>query len=91
MGGGDEATAERLRVFADTNDGFTIAEADLKLRGPGEFFRSEGIQHGRLPFKLADIDNDIDLLKAVSDEINSGEHFTPNEELMNRVEKILNP
>ncbi|MDR0857756.1 MAG: ATP-dependent DNA helicase RecG, partial [Oscillospiraceae bacterium] len=46
MGGGDEATAERLRVFADTNDGFTIAEADLKLRGPGEFFRSEGIQHG---------------------------------------------
>ncbi|MDR0935729.1 MAG: ATP-dependent DNA helicase RecG [Oscillospiraceae bacterium] len=89
MGGGDEATAERLRVFADTIDGFTIAEADLKLRGPGEFFRSEGIQHGRLPFRLADIDDDMETLKAVSEEINNTEHFTPNEELTQRIEAIL--
>ena len=36
-GGGDEA-ADRLKVLAETNDGFRVAEADLKKRGPGDFF-----------------------------------------------------
>ena len=37
-------TLKRLKLFRDTSDGFQIAEADLKLRGPGDFFGQR--QHG---------------------------------------------
>ena len=48
-----------------SNDGFYIAEEDLKLRGPGDFF---GIrQSGLLEFKLGDIYQDGDILKAASE------------------------
>lgn len=52
---------ERLNVLKNTNDGFKIAEEDLKLRGPGDFF---GIrQSGDFSFGIADIYNDSDVLK----------------------------
>ena len=48
-----------------SNDGFYIAEEDLKLRGPGDFF---GIrQSGLLEFKLGDVYQDGDILKAASE------------------------
>ncbi len=53
--------AERLRVLAETNDGFKIAEADLRLRGPGEFFGTR--QHGMPELKIADLIEDYDLLQ----------------------------
>ncbi|MBR4288845.1 MAG: hypothetical protein IKT50_05360, partial [Clostridia bacterium] len=37
---GTSASSERLKVMCETNDGFKISEADLKLRGPGDFFGS---------------------------------------------------
>lgn len=55
----DEAIT-RLNTMIQTNDGFTIAEVDLKLRGPGEFFGTR--QHGLPELKIANPINDTALL-----------------------------
>ncbi len=52
---------ERIRAMVDSNDGFQIAEMDLKLRGPGEFF---GTRQAGLPaFRIANIMRDLELLE----------------------------
>ena len=53
--------AKRLEILNDSNDGFEIAEQDLRLRGPGDLFGVR--QSGELWFDLADIYEDADLLK----------------------------
>ena len=60
-GSGGDAAKERLRVMCETNDGFKIAEEDLRLRGPGDFFGSR--QHGLPEMHIADIAGDMDVLK----------------------------
>lgn len=63
-GAGREKTTERLKILNRSNDGFYIAEEDLKLRGPGDLF---GIrQSGAMEFKIADIYQDAGLLKKIS-------------------------
>jgi ATP-dependent DNA helicase RecG len=52
---------QRIKTMLDTNDGFKIAEEDLKLRGPGEFFGTR--QHGLPEFKIGDIINDYEIIK----------------------------
>jgi len=51
----------RLKVLVDNNDGFAIAEADLQLRGPGEFFGTR--QHGWPEFRLAQFPRDLAVLE----------------------------
>ena len=52
---------ERLKVLEETNDGFRIAEADLKLRGPGELLGRE--QSGLPKFRFGDLAGDLDLIR----------------------------
>ena len=49
--------------MCDTNDGFIISEKDLELRGSGDFFGTE--QHGLPEFKIANLFEDIAVLKKV--------------------------
>jgi len=51
-----EDTTKRLKILEKTTDGFIIADEDLKIRGPGEFFGTK--QHGYLRSGLADFYND---------------------------------
>ena len=54
-------TIQRLKALCKTTDGFKIAEEDLKLRGPGDFFGSR--QSGLPAFRVADLSFDLDTLK----------------------------
>ena len=60
-------TARRIDIMCDTNDGFEIAEADLKLRGPGDL---EGTQQSGIAFdlKIADIARDGQIVQLARDE-----------------------
>ena len=51
---------ERLGIMEKISDGFRLAEEDLKLRGPGQFFGN--MQHGLPDLKIADVIGDMDLL-----------------------------
>jgi ATP-dependent DNA helicase RecG len=62
---GGDADA-RLRVMTKSNDGFRIAEEDLKLRGPGDFFGER--QHGLPQLHIADLASSLDILKLAQEE-----------------------
>ena len=66
QGNESEETKERLSVLLRARNGFAIAEEDLKLRGPGDFF---GIrQSGDMDFAVADIIRDADMLAAAKED-----------------------
>ncbi len=54
-------TKQRLKAFCKTNDGFKIAEEDLRLRGPGDFFGAR--QSGLPAFRVANLGGDLETLK----------------------------
>lgn len=57
----DEKTQKRLSILTSTSDGFKIADEDLKLRGPGDFFGSR--QHGLPELKIADMMTDTEAIR----------------------------
>ena len=61
--GNSQIIKERMKVISSTNDGFVISEKDLELRGSGEFFGTR--QHGIPEFKIANLFEDIQILKGV--------------------------
>lgn len=61
-----EETRRRLKVMCQTNDGFVIAEEDLKLRGPGDFFGNR--QHGLPALAIADLKGDMLTLQKAQEE-----------------------
>jgi ATP-dependent DNA helicase RecG len=80
---GEAATPEaeeRLKTFVKTRDGFEIAEADFRLRGPGQFFGTQ--QSGMPELKIADLLSDGDIL---------GEARARAQELVRRDPKLALP
>ena len=82
-----ETGLERLKTIAGTNDGFQIAEKDLRLRGPGEIWGKR--QHGMPDFLYADPVGDYELMKtAFSDSADMLENDPDLLKLDNRYVKI---
>lgn len=61
----DEVSEKRLNILCESNDGFKIAETDMEIRGPGEFFGTR--QSGILNFSCTDLNKDKNLLYKARD------------------------
>ena len=73
---------ERIRTLVDSNDGFYIAEMDMKLRGPGEFFGTR--QSGLPAFQIGNILRDADILEIARNEAASFVAHPPSEDELRR-------
>jgi len=86
-----ELSAKRLDTMKRTTDGFKIAEEDLKLRGPGDFFGSR--QHGLPQLRLADLTTDLLVLEQAQQEAAALFAAEPNLEhhpaLARQVQKLI--
>jgi ATP-dependent DNA helicase RecG len=71
---------ERIRTMVDSTDGFKIAEMDLKLRGPGEFFGTK--QSGLPSLRIANILRDPDILAAAKHEARAFVDEPPSHEAL---------
>ena len=92
-GGAGDTSRERLEIMKSTNDGFKIAEEDLKLRGPGDFFGSR--QHGLPEMKIANLASDMFILnqaqKAAAENLrlDSDLKAPENRKLLNQITKLF--
>jgi ATP-dependent DNA helicase RecG len=82
-----EAGQERIRAMVESNDGFFLAETDLKLRGPGEFFGTK--QSGLPALRIANIIRDRDLLELARSEAMSLVNSPPSPEELQRCVQFI--
>lgn len=90
LGAGGETARARMKIMEKTTDGFLIAEEDLKLRGPGDFFGRR--QHGLPELQAADLSTDIRLLaqaREAADEYLSGGKKAGYEALERRIAELF--
>ena len=80
--GNSKTTRERMKTMKETDNGFIVAEKDLEIRGSGEFFGTR--QHGLPEFKIANLFEDVAILKEVQDLVAKIEADDP------RLEKVEN-
>jgi ATP-dependent DNA helicase RecG len=78
----NDTARERIRTLVDSNDGFHIAEMDLKLRGPGEFFGTK--QSGLPSLRVANILRDQEILEVARREAVDFVKAPPSEEARER-------
>jgi ATP-dependent DNA helicase RecG len=82
-----DAARERIRTMVDSSDGFYIAEMDLKLRGPGEFFGTK--QSGLPALRIANIIRDKDILEMARGEAQAFISNPPSQEQLRRAVTYL--
>jgi ATP-dependent DNA helicase RecG len=78
----NEMAKERIRTLVDSTDGFHIAEMDLKLRGPGEFFGTK--QSGLPSLRVANILRDSEILIIARREAVDFVNSPPSEQQLRR-------
>ena len=78
----NDTARERIRTLVESNDGFYIAEMDLKLRGPGEFFGTK--QSGLPSLRIANILRDTEILEVARNEAVAFVAHPPSEEDLRR-------
>jgi ATP-dependent DNA helicase RecG len=87
-----QSSIERIETMVKFNDGFAIADMDLKLRGPGDFLGTR--QHGLPEFKIASLSKDIDIVRQVQTAVewvldNPEKHFSLIEHITHQFNKKL--
>lgn len=89
----NEEACQRFKIMCETTDGFKIANADLEMRGPGDFFGKR--QHGLPELRIADIMTDTEILmkaqRAAGDIISRDRDLSSaeNEKLRRQVSKLF--
>lgn len=78
----NQVATERIRTMVESNDGFHIAEIDMKLRGPGEFFGTK--QSGLPALQIGSIVRDADILEIARAEASAFVSHPPSEEELRR-------
>ncbi len=78
----NETGRERIRTLVESNDGFYIAEMDMKLRGPGEFFGTR--QSGLPSLRIANILRDQEILEIARNEATAFVQNPPDAELLRK-------
>ncbi len=81
-------TRQRLKALCATTDGFRIAQEDLKLRGPGDFFGAR--QHGLPALRIGDLSVDLTVLRQAQEAaVKAIEQNTLSEELLEEINALL--
>src|SRR5260370_26354954 len=78
----NDTARERIRTLVESSDGFYIAEMDMKLRGPGEFFGTR--QSGLPALRIGNILRDADILEVARNQAASFVSHPPSEDQLRR-------